>query len=168
MFRKWLQQRREDKTRRGLGIPLTREINVYDSLDERCAVRNFDGKSLEEAQVMFRESEAYGDDMLFMGPKAFEYYFQALVNHIRSDAATGDEEAVGLLLNCIEFRRKSPEDAACLNDFRDAVQYVRKNWARFRSDLATAGDELFVKYDEEEFARCRELLSKLTQQCAKP
>lgn len=37
-------------------LPTCREINVYDSLDERSACEHFLGKTLEEAEALFREN----------------------------------------------------------------------------------------------------------------
>ncbi|MDB5351384.1 MAG: hypothetical protein JWN86_2631, partial [Planctomycetota bacterium] len=34
-------------------LPAAEEINVFDSLDERCAVENFPGKDLGRAQSLF-------------------------------------------------------------------------------------------------------------------
>lgn len=36
--------------------PTEQEINVFDSLDERCAVRSFLGKDADQAQALFREN----------------------------------------------------------------------------------------------------------------
>ena len=56
----------------GTRLPTAEEINVFDSLDERCAVKNFLGKDLDQAQALFREiSLYYQEDLMWMGPKAF-------------------------------------------------------------------------------------------------
>ena len=37
-------------------LPTSEEISVFDSLDERCAVKNFFGKNLEQARSLFAEN----------------------------------------------------------------------------------------------------------------
>ncbi len=65
-------------------VPSASEINVFDSLDERAAVRYFCGKSLREAEELFRSNSlAYADDLMWMGPKAFAYYLKAASNYIQ-------------------------------------------------------------------------------------
>src|SRR6185437_15714897 len=56
-------------------LPTAEEINVFDSLDELDAVEHFLGKDLEQAQSLFRENFLrYQEDLMFMGPKAFQFY----------------------------------------------------------------------------------------------
>jgi hypothetical protein len=62
--------------------PSREEINVYDSLDERSACRNFLGKTLDQAEALFRESSLYYQEgLMWMGPVAFRYYIQAAINY---------------------------------------------------------------------------------------
>lgn len=62
----------------GNTLPGKEDINIYDSLDERSAVRNFHGKTLEEIYTrLFGEYESLQEDLAFMGPVAFAYYAQA-------------------------------------------------------------------------------------------
>ncbi len=63
------------------GLPTLQDINVYDSLDERAAVRDFLGKTQED---IYRElKECIGDGVsltesfYYLGPVAFAYYVQA-------------------------------------------------------------------------------------------
>ena len=52
-------------------LPTAEEINVFDSLDERCAVKNFLGKNQEQAHSLFRENFLrYQEDLMWMGPIA--------------------------------------------------------------------------------------------------
>ncbi|MFM7315484.1 MAG: hypothetical protein ACKO5E_00925, partial [bacterium] len=75
--------------------PTEQEINVYDSLDERCAVKNFVGKSQQEAELMFRENFlTYQEDLMWMGPVAFAYYLVPAMNYLKSIHSNGDSDAV--------------------------------------------------------------------------
>jgi len=55
-------------------LPTAEEINVFDSLDERCAVKNFLGKDLEQARSLYRENFLKRqEDLMWMGPIAFRF-----------------------------------------------------------------------------------------------
>ena len=59
-------------------LPRQEDINVYDSLDERSAVRSFLGKTREDIlQRLPGEYESLQEDLAFMGPVAFAYYAPA-------------------------------------------------------------------------------------------
>ncbi|WP_435007341.1 hypothetical protein P12x_004665 [Tundrisphaera lichenicola] len=59
-------------------LPSAEEINVFDSLDERAAVRRFLGKDLRQARELFRDNFlAYQEDLMRMGPRAFAFYLPA-------------------------------------------------------------------------------------------
>ena len=63
-------------------IPTSNEINVYDSLDERSACEHFQGKNLDEAELLFRENSlCYQEDLMWMGPMAFRYYVEAAIRY---------------------------------------------------------------------------------------
>lgn len=56
-------------------LPTRQDINVHDSLDERSACEHFLGKSLLEAETLFRENSLYyQEDLMFMGASAFRFY----------------------------------------------------------------------------------------------
>jgi hypothetical protein len=71
-------------------LPTAREINpVPTDLDGKCAERHFLGKTLQQAEALFREASIlYQEDLMFMGPIAFRFYVQAAISYIQSDAAT--------------------------------------------------------------------------------
>ncbi len=76
-------------------VPSEADINVYDSLDERWAVGNFLGKTLQQAEELFRESAVtYQEDLQHMGPVAFRFYVPAFVSYLRSAVSSGDSYAV--------------------------------------------------------------------------
>ena len=55
-------------------LPSQKDINVYDSVDEQSAVKNFLGKDLDEAEALFRERTFIYEHLMFMGPVAFCLY----------------------------------------------------------------------------------------------
>lgn len=68
-------------------LPTREELNpVHDDLDGQVACEHFFGKTVEEAEALFRESPLYFDEDLFwMGPIAFRFYVQAAIRFIQSD-----------------------------------------------------------------------------------
>ena len=86
-------------------LPTRQDINVHDSLDERTACEHFLGKSLTEAEALFREASiTYQEDLMFMGASAFRYYVQAVVSYIQSEAAAGDSAIISCFASILEHR----------------------------------------------------------------
>jgi hypothetical protein len=120
-----------------MALPSRQEINVYDSLDERCACEHFLGKTLEQAETLFRENSLYyQEDLMFMGIVAFRFYVQAATSYIRSDASHGDSAIISCLVSILEFRLE--HEAAKITSVADQLasicSYIDKNYERF--DLA--------------------------------
>ncbi len=88
-----------------LVLPTAEEINIHDSLDERHACRMFLGKTVAEAETLFRENALlYSEDLLWMGPIAFQFYLRAFVNYLEGSASAGDSDAINCFVGLIEFR----------------------------------------------------------------
>ena len=130
-------------------IPTAEQLNPFDDLDGRAAVRRFLGKTMVEAEALFREnSMLYQEDLMWMGPEAFKYYFPAAVSYIQSEASQGDEDMVRCLASVIDFRldgdRESvdavSEEVIALSDavlgnpekFHDAVPVSEDVLAQYR------------------------------------
>lgn len=78
-------------------------------LDEQCAWANFGGLTLEEACEKFaRGPEVYREDFMFMGPKAFAFYYPATDRYLRETVALSEMERAyrmsGSLADCIRFQ----------------------------------------------------------------
>lgn len=86
-------------------------------LDAQSAWRKFGGLTLEEAKVRFRENPlSYQEDFMFMGGKAFAYYFPVIEDYLRTvaDIEGDDDHEAWILAHCIR------------NQFdRDDLRYVR-------------------------------------------
>src|SRR3954466_14676437 len=108
-------------------LPTAREINVYGDLDGRTACEHFLGKTIEEAEAMFRENSLYyQEDLMWMGPVAFGYYVEAAIRYLRSDAAENDCGFVSALGATLEFRLEHyPESLAPIwGQLASACDYV--------------------------------------------
>jgi hypothetical protein len=95
-----------------MNLPTAKEINpVPENLDGRCAERHFLGKTLEEAEALFRESSiTYQEDLMFMGPSAFRFYVHAVINYVRSETATGDSDIISCFASILEHRLEFEAD----------------------------------------------------------
>ncbi len=59
-------------------------------------MRNFLGKSVDEAEAMFHERmDFYGEDLTFMGIVAFRYYIPAACRYIRSQLPDAHPPMIG-------------------------------------------------------------------------
>ncbi|MDZ4780616.1 MAG: hypothetical protein SGJ19_10220 [Planctomycetia bacterium] len=115
-------------------VPTAQDINVYDSLDERSAIKHFLGKNLDEAETMFRDSPYVLEDFMHMGPKAFCYYIQAFLSYLKSDASTEDSEGAFSFCSMLEFWLEFDvrERVAALPALLDGVRYMISHADKFK------------------------------------
>jgi hypothetical protein len=128
-------------------IPSRQDINVYDSLDERSACEHFLGKNLDEAEALIRENLLhYHEDLMWMGPRAFNYYARAAMNYLRSAAADGQDAA--FFLTDVEFRLDpQPQDLAPVaRELADYCQHVIDQWPRWKEDTEPFYGDLLPRY----------------------
>jgi hypothetical protein len=116
-------------------LPTAREINpVPEDLDGRCAERHFLGKTLEEAEALFREASiVYQEDLMFMGPVGFRFYVHAAIEYIRSDASTDDSDIINCFATILEHRiEREPEElVAVAPHLAAACRYICEHYERF-------------------------------------
>ena len=133
-----------------MNLPTREDINVYDSLDEKSACHHFFGKSLDEAEAMFRESFGYLEDLRWMGPVAFRFYVHAAIRYVKSDAATEDSDTINSLTSTFRFWLAGGEAqqlqpvAGVLEGF---CKYVADHIKRFDVNVEIYGD-LTEEYNE--------------------
>ncbi len=65
-------------------LPTERDFDPYGGdLDAQVAWRNFGGLTLEQARQRFEENPLYyQEDFMFMGPRAFVYYFSVIEGYL--------------------------------------------------------------------------------------
>jgi hypothetical protein len=124
-------------------LPTAEEINVFDSLDERCAVENFLGKDLEQARSLFREDfRRYQEDLMFMGPLAFQFYVPAAIDYLLSEEADCAADAAVSFCGLIEYRLDY--DAAAIAPvgpiIREGILGILRDVDRYGCDAAIHGD----------------------------
>lgn len=129
-------------------LPTKDEFNPHNSVDEIAACEHFLGKTLEQAEEMFRaDSMRYQEDLMWMGPRAFCFYLRAAFNYVQSDASTGDDSFIDALYNIFVFRSDEDGFALALSDVHNIVGYVMHNYQKFKVNNTIYGD-LFAKYQE--------------------
>ena len=142
-----------------MNLPTAGDINIYNSLDEQWAVKRFLGKTLKEAEALFKQNSSSAcEDLLWMGPKAFCFYVQAAISYIQSADAEGDKSMACSFQHPVEHHWEYDREAVAsvLPAICDALQYVIDNWAKFDDDEWGIGVYRNVP------KHCRQLLQKLT------
>lgn len=72
------------------------------NLDAECAFRQFAGKSLEEAEELFRDNALhYQEDLLSMPSIAFNYYAPVFAKYVLSNDAKGDSDGASSFLHMV-------------------------------------------------------------------
>jgi hypothetical protein len=124
-------------------LPTAKEIDPFDSLDGRVACRNFLGKSLDEAEALFRDNSLYYQEgLMWMGPVAFRFYVQAAIHYIQSEAAVGDSAIAHCLAGTFEFRleHESAELVPIAEELASVCGYVVEHYERFDLTPEIFGD----------------------------
>jgi hypothetical protein len=126
-----------------MSLPTRQEINIHDSLDEQAACQHFLGKSLEQAEALFRENfMVYQEDLMFMGAPAFRFYVQAAINYIKSEVANGDSDAINCFAGALEYRMgfQAKELVAVAPQLASACRHILEHYDRFSLDPEIYGD----------------------------
>ena len=85
-------------------IPSKKEWGVIekDNLDAEWAFKQFAGKSLDDAEKMFRENALYyQEDLLSMPSVAFNFYAPVFAKYILSEYAESDSDGASSFLHMI-------------------------------------------------------------------
>src|SRR5215216_5731472 len=115
-------------------LPTASDINVHDSLDERHACEVFLGKSVEDAEKLFRENALfYQEDLMWMGPVAFRFYVESVIRYIQSNASSSDADAVSCFAMVLEFRlEQEPTELVSVADRLGSIcGYIIERYERF-------------------------------------
>lgn len=128
--------------------PTEADLNVHDSLDERVATEHFLGRTVEDAERMFRDDGAlYQEDLMWMGPRAFAYYLPAAVRYLTSPDAAGDAFLVSSLHEVIRFRLREGDLGPAHETVLDLVDHVLADYDKFEVNEEAYGD-LLGDYEE--------------------
>lgn len=124
-----------------MGIPTAKDINVYDSLDEVAAVKNFLGKTRSEAAKLFGEhSTRYQEDLMWMGFVAFNFYIDSVDDYLISEVSRDDGDFIHALAGVFEFRLRHDKGGLDLAKMAKVVDRVVENFDKFDLDYEVFGD----------------------------
>lgn len=132
-----------------MSLPTREEINIHDSLDERNACAHFLGKTLKQAEELFRENSIdYQEDLMWMGIGAFKYYVQAFISYIQSKESAGDSDAINCFAGLLEFRveREQENLNPIAQQLANACRYIISHYDRFDVTTEIYGD-LRARYE---------------------
>lgn len=107
-------------------LPTAADFVLHGDLDEISASGDFLGKSLDEAEAMFRSGGLtyWGDDLMWMAPRAFCYYVGAAIRVLKSDHVLRTVDEIAFFCTSIEFRIDEPDLAPAIGTLLDAVDHV--------------------------------------------
>jgi hypothetical protein len=126
-----------------MSLPSRQDINVHDSLDERSACEHFLGKTLEQAEALFRANSLYyQEDLRWMGPRAFCFYIDAAIRYVQSEAASTDTDIILSLGSILEFRleKQSNDILPVADKLRAFCDYIVQHHERFQLAAEYYGD----------------------------
>jgi len=119
--------RREDRYPTDRHLPTEADINVHDTIDEKWAVKEYLGKTIEEIETRLCTSHAIDvtEELSGIGLKAFCFYITALVRYLKSDSSIGDSGVIDGFCGMVEWRlRNAREIKKCWPTLLDATDFV--------------------------------------------
>jgi len=124
-------------------LPTRKDINPYGDLDGNSTEDKLFGKSLEDVVGMLEENSLYYQEMfMWMGAKAFIYYFPAALAYLSSNSSVEDSDFVNCMLGNIEFRLDHDQDEIepAFPDIIRFVDEVLSTYSKFEIDESVYGD----------------------------
>jgi hypothetical protein len=116
-------------------LPELNDINVYDSLDERVACEHFLGKTLQDAEMMFRTNwDYYQEDLMWMGPRAFRYYVTAAIRYLQSAASEGTQASYFTAILDFKILSERLELKPIAAELAATCRYIVENLSKFTED----------------------------------
>ena len=134
-------------------LPSERDFDPFGGcLDAQCAWKHFGGLNLDEAYSLFCENPLhYQEDFMFMGHKAFVYYFPVIDRFIRNGDDDQEASIIGLDIAFQVTHEDITKFASIKNDMIELSKFVLNNLDRFGetkskpNKLASTWKNLLVK-----------------------
>lgn len=124
-------------------LPSAKDINPFGCLDGIVAQKNWLGLNTRQgAELLQQNALRYQEDLMFMGPVAFNFYAESILLYLESQASASDDVAVHCLLGTIECRLKEITPAR-LCVFARIINTIEGNWKKYYNDdsLCSAEDQ---------------------------
>lgn len=128
-------------------------------LDAQGAWRNFGGLTLDAATKKFSEkAECYQEDFMFMGSRAFSFYFPVLESYLINSPVEyeGWDRCAWILAHAIKIQLQSETRSVVLHlvpRIRSLIQFVHRNITRFDDDAAEQSRILLAWSELDEVVR---------------
>lgn len=108
-------------------------------LDEAYAFKNFFGKSLKEAMVLFEQCALnYQEDLSYMPENPFKYYIRAFNHYLSNDRSRGDSDGASSYISLID------------SSLRDHSHWLYDSWSTVESVLLRiASEQVFFEASPE-------------------
>ncbi len=107
-------------------IPYKNDINVFNSLDEQWAEKHFLGKNHDAATDLFAKNMiSRCEDLMFMGPKAFNYYWKSAAKFFSDVAGRCDSDALFSFLIAVEFQVENNKNITC-SEFQELASMLKQ------------------------------------------
>ena len=127
----------------------------HESLDERHTRQTFSGKTLEEAEELFRQNALFhGESLHWMGAAAFRYYVMAVISYLKSEHSKDDPDAINGFAFSLEWWAKKPREVSPIAaELAEVCRYVVEHYEKFGAtpeiygDLRARYQKLAVKFD---------------------
>ena len=122
-------------------LPTEKDFDPWNGcLDAQHAWKQFGGLDLEQAYQKFCENPLnYQEDFMFMGPKAFRFYFPVVDRFLRREREPWefDDSEAWILGKAVRLQLERRKDDSLLKAIGALCQYVRTHLSKF----ATTGTE---------------------------
>ncbi len=117
-------------------------------MDEGCAIRDFNGKSFEQAVTMFKNSAlTYSEDLMYMTPIPLNFYMSAYEHYLESYDSRGDCDGAACYLSLILHLTKFQWNtiSARWKFIIITVNHIANNQKHYDADVDIYGDFLEIK-----------------------
>ena len=128
-----------------MNIPNKHEWGAIEknNLDAEWAYKQFSGKSLYEAEKMFRENALYyQEDLISMPPIVFNFYAPVFAKYIVSDYAESDSDGASSFLELIIVlleRNRTLAKLGTMNQLMNAAKRVSQKQDYYDADIDIYG-----------------------------
>ncbi len=119
-------------------LPTERDFDPYGGdLDAQCAWKNMGGLTLEQARQRFEENPLYyQEDFMWMGPRAFIFYFPVIEGYLLSTTECDDYDDRQAWILAHAIRQQLTNDATTsvatlVQRMRSLAGFVRGNLQLF-------------------------------------
>jgi len=132
------QSGKERPESRATALPTKKDFDPGNGcLDAQHAWKQFGGLDLEQAYTKFCENaQFYQEDFMFMGPKAFRFYFPVVDRFLRREREPWefDDSQAWILGKAIRLQLEQCKDDSLLKAIGELCQYVRAHLSTFATD----------------------------------